>query len=156
VVDLKDAANSGKSRDSRFLKKILTDAEIEYVTHADHPDSTLWLLWACKETAYKVIKKILPDSPFLPGRWPVVFTTLRLMDREGKVGIAEKHGVYVRCFSRAGYVHCIGSDCSELTEYLTWKVEFPAEDGNLDTSRIFALLSQTRARPAFFVEYFIG
>ena len=80
VVDLKDAANSGKSRDSRFLKKILTDAEIEYVKNADGPDQALWSLWACKETAYKVIKKILPDIVFAPRQWQVNVHNIKFLN----------------------------------------------------------------------------
>jgi phosphopantetheinyl transferase (holo-ACP synthase) len=77
-VDLREPANTGKSRNSRFLKKILTDAEIEFVQNAENPDMALWSLWACKETAYKVIKKSFPDAAFLPRRWAVIFNPARL------------------------------------------------------------------------------
>jgi phosphopantetheinyl transferase (holo-ACP synthase) len=122
-VDLKDAANSGKSRDSRFLKKILTDAEIEYVTHADHPDSALWLLWACKETAYKVIKKILPDIVFAPRQWQVNVHNIKSEYAEGEVGIPGKDGVFIRLFAGADYIHCAGSDDKATLDNLIWSVE---------------------------------
>jgi phosphopantetheinyl transferase (holo-ACP synthase) len=78
VVDLREPANAGKSRNSRFLKKILTNAEIEFVQNAKDPDATLWSLWACKETAYKVIKKYCLDAAFLPRQWTVIFNPARL------------------------------------------------------------------------------
>ena len=78
VVDLKEPANAGKSQDSRFLKKILTNAEIEFVQNAENPDAALWSLWACKETAYKVIKKSFPDAAFLPRRWQVTFNKIQI------------------------------------------------------------------------------
>ena len=88
----------GKSGDSRFLKKILTDAEIEDVKNADNPDMALWSLWACKETAYKVIKKYLPDTAFVPRRWQTVFTKSQSKYSDGEVTIPEKCGVYIRLF----------------------------------------------------------
>ncbi len=62
-----------KSQDLRFLKKILTDSEIAEVHAAPEPDATLWVLWACKEAAYKVITKIASDVAFLPRRWSVLW-----------------------------------------------------------------------------------
>jgi len=44
--------------DSRFLKKTLTDEEIEIVNLSRNPDTALWSFWACKEAAYKVIKNL--------------------------------------------------------------------------------------------------
>jgi len=123
VVDLKEPANSGKSRDSRFLKKILTDAEIEDVKNADNPDLALWSLWACKETAYKVIKKISSDIAFIPRRWQTVFDNAPLDDVEGNVIIPGQSTVYIRFFTNAGYVHCTGSDERSALDKLTWDVE---------------------------------
>jgi hypothetical protein len=53
----------------RYLKKILTVAEIEFILGADNPDAALWSLWACKETAYKIARKISAAAAFLPCRW---------------------------------------------------------------------------------------
>ena len=94
VVDLREPANAGKSRESRFLKKILTDAEIEFVKNAENPDAALWSLWACKETAYKVIKKSFSDTAFIPRRWQTVFTKSHSEYSDGKVIIPETGSVF--------------------------------------------------------------
>ncbi len=112
VVDLREPANAGKSQDSRFLKKILTNAEIEFVQHAENPDAALWSHWAGKETAYKVIKKSYPDAAFLPRQWQVTFNKTKSTHSEGEVVIPGKGRVYIRLFSNPQYVHCIGSDSS--------------------------------------------
>jgi phosphopantetheinyl transferase (holo-ACP synthase) len=119
-VDLRDAANKDKSRDSRFLKKILTDAEIDDVKHAENSDQLLWSLWACKETAYKVIKKISPETVFVPRRWPTVFKKITSEYAEGEVGIWGEGGVFVRLFSRSDHVHCVGSDDQSILDQLIW------------------------------------
>jgi len=62
-----------KSTDLRFLKKILTDTEIERVRCASEPEAALWSFWACKEAAYKVMKKQTGDAAFMPRRWSVCF-----------------------------------------------------------------------------------
>lgn len=123
VVDLQDAANAGKSRDSRLLKKILTDVEIEFVKNAEQPDTALWSFWACKETAYKVIKKYCFDAAFIPRQWQTVFHSAPLDYAEGKVIISGKSAVHIRLFANAGYVHCTGSDDQSVLDKLTWGVE---------------------------------
>ena len=123
VVDLQDAANAGKSRDTRLLKKILTDVEIEFVKNAEQPDKALWSLWACKETAYKVIKKYCSDIAFIPRRWQTVFHNAPSDCVEGKVIISGQSTVHIRLFTNADYVHCTGSDDQSVLDKLTWGVE---------------------------------
>ena len=111
VVDLREPANAGKSRNSRFLKKILTNAEIEFVQNAKDPDATLWSYWACKETAYKVIKKSCLDAAFLPRQWTVTFKSTKSKYSDGEVTVPGKSKIYIRLFSNSNYVHCVGADC---------------------------------------------
>ena len=129
VVDLREAANTGKSGDSRFLRKILTDAEIEFVRTAKNPDTELWSLWACKETAYKVIKKLFPAIAFVPVRWPAVFKKTKSGYAEGEVGILGKDGVFIRLFSGSDYIHCAGSDDKATLDKLIWNVETLPDEG---------------------------
>ena len=141
VVDLKEPANAGKSRDSRFLKKILTDAEIEYVKNADNPDMELWSLWACKETAYKVIRKYLSATAFVPRRWQTVLNKTHSEYSEGEVVILGKDEVYIRLFSNPDYIHCVGADSLTVLDKLIWSVEsLPKEETN----------------PSFFSRYYLA
>ena len=55
-----------KSMDSRFLKKIFTDEENEIVNLAQNSDTELWVFWACKEVAYKVMKKSYNEDSLIP------------------------------------------------------------------------------------------
>ena len=130
VMDLKEPANAGKSRDSRFLKKILTDAEIEFVGNAENPDAALWSFWACKEAAYKVIKKSFPDAAFTPRRWQTTFTKFHSEYSDGEVIIPERGEVFIRLFSNPQYVHCVGADSLAALDKLIWNVEsLPEEEG---------------------------
>ena len=137
VVDLREPANAGKSRDSRFLKKILTNAEIEFVQNAENPDTALWSCWAGKETAYKVLKKSFPDAAFLPRQWTVFFKKSQSDFSEGEVMIPGKERVYVRLFYNPQYVHCVGSDSITALDKLIWSVDVLPEEKdekNIDPS----------------------
>ncbi|MGV8056886.1 MAG: 4'-phosphopantetheinyl transferase superfamily protein [Smithellaceae bacterium] len=124
VVDWKHPANAKKSRDSRYLKKILTNAEIEFVHAAENPDVMLWSLWACKETAFKVISKSDSDAPFLPRQWSVQLNQPDNMSRKSEVIIPGGNNVFVQiCFAES-YVHCIGSDNLPDLDKIIWGVEF--------------------------------
>jgi phosphopantetheinyl transferase (holo-ACP synthase) len=124
----------GKSRNSRFLKKILTNAEIEFVQNAENPDAALWSHWACKETAYKVIKKYFPDAAFLPRQWMVVFNKSKSIYSDGEVIIPGKEMVYIRLFSNPQYVHCVGSDSITALDKLIWSVDALPEKEKINPS----------------------
>jgi phosphopantetheinyl transferase (holo-ACP synthase) len=133
-VDLKEPANAGKSKNSRFLKKILTDAEIEFVQNAENPDAALWSHWACKETAYKVIKKSFPDTAFLPRQWQVIFKKSQSKYSDGEVTIPGEERVYIRLFSNLQYVHCIGADVLTALDELIWIVDVLPEAEKINPS----------------------
>ena len=123
VVDLREPANIWKSRDSRFLKKILTNAEIEIVKNAERSDEALWSFWACKETAYKFIKKTFPGIAFLPRRWPVTFGKTKSKKSDGLVKVPDTGDVYIRLFSNPDYIHCVGSDKLTVPDKIICGVE---------------------------------
>jgi phosphopantetheinyl transferase (holo-ACP synthase) len=133
-VDLKEPANAGKSKNSRFLKKILTDAEIEFVQNAENPDAALWSHWACKETAYKVIKKSSSGVAFLPRQWQVTFNRSKSKYSDGEVTIPGKERVYIRLFSNLQYVHCIGADALTALDELIWIVDVLPEAEKINPS----------------------
>jgi phosphopantetheinyl transferase (holo-ACP synthase) len=94
----------------------------------------LWSLWACKETAYKVIKKSCPDATFLPRQWQVTFNKLKSKYSDGEVIIPGKDDVYIRLFSDPHYVHCIGTDVSKALDKLIWRVEVLPEKEAINPS----------------------
>jgi hypothetical protein len=134
VVDLREPANAGKSQDSRFLKKILTNAEIEFVLNTGNPDAALWSCWAGKETAYKVLKKSYPDAAFLPRQWTVIFKKSKSDFSDGEVIIPGKGSVYIRLFSNSNYVHCVGADVLSVLDKLIWSVEALPEKEKINPS----------------------
>lgn len=124
VVDWKHPTNLNKSRDFRYLKKILTSAEIEFVCNSENPDKALWSFWACKETAYKTIRKSYAGLPFLPRQWSVLVNVHNRMFTEGEVIIAGADPVFVRIFDLpAGCLHCLGADNLTDLDGINWGIE---------------------------------
>lgn len=124
VVDWKHPANSNKSRDFRYLKKILTNVEIEIVYNSENPDKVLWSLWACKETAYKAIRKSSAGFSFLPRQWPVRLNGGDKMFTDGEVIIPGVNTVFVRLFYLPeGCIHCVGVDNRADLHEVIWGTE---------------------------------
>src|SRR5450759_2159174 len=86
LMDLKHPGNAKKSMDSRFLKKILTEHEIEIVNLAENSDTALWSIWSCKDDAYIVIKKSHNEDSFMPRRWSVNILSLIHISEPTRLG----------------------------------------------------------------------
>jgi phosphopantetheinyl transferase (holo-ACP synthase) len=63
VVDLHDPRTVGKAADDRFLARVLDEAERGTVAAAPDPDEALWIHWAGKEAAYKLVSKLRGTPP---------------------------------------------------------------------------------------------
>lgn len=144
IVDLQDSGNKKKSVDLRYLKKTLTDEEIEIVHLSQNPDRALWSFWACKEAAHKVLKKSHHVDSFIPRRWSVrirlpsakhpasLGSESNILPRsimgsyhqphEGYVIIPEREAVYVYLFPHLSYVHCVASDSLAALDSSIWGV----------------------------------
>jgi hypothetical protein len=63
VVDLHDPRTVGKTADTRFLARVLDERERAVVVASPRPDEALWMHWAGKEAAYKVVSKLRDEPP---------------------------------------------------------------------------------------------
>jgi hypothetical protein len=119
---------------------------MEFVKNAGNSDEALWSFWACKETAYKVIKKTFPDVAFLPRRWPVTFDKSKSKKSDGLVKVPDKGDIYIHLFSNPDYIHCVGVDELSALDKIICDVEnLPA--GKTDPSLFSRLcLAQSLAK----------
>lgn len=63
VVDLRHPRCAGKTRDRRFMERVFTPEEAHAIEDAEEPEQAIWIVWASKEAAFKVVSKILGDPP---------------------------------------------------------------------------------------------
>ena len=139
IVDLKQPDNLKSSMDSRFPKKVLTVSEVEFVQNAQNPARALWSFWACKETAYKIIKKINPDASFLPRQWVVCLSPPSRHFIDAIVLVSENQTIYSRLFLDDHYVYCMGSEVAEaLDDVICEAIKLPAgNDGETENGNSF-------------------
>jgi hypothetical protein len=133
IVDLTDPGNIGKSGDNRFLQRVFTGPERERIVAAGDPDAVMWTLWAAKETAYKVVRKIDPSNASTPRLYPVIlFPGDHGPIRSGMV-YTPQGPVVIRVSVAGEYLHCIGATSPpDILEHVLWDIKRlpPAEDGD--------------------------
>ena len=98
VVDLTDPRTRDRSGDSRFLDRVFAPGERARIRAAADPSREVWVLWAAKEAAFKVVSKLQGEIPVFhhaayqvsdePGR-PV--SALRYGDTRLEVGVERRN-----------------------------------------------------------------
>ncbi len=109
IVDLHADKTAGKSSDSRFVKKVLTEAEKLCFDRAEPRDVYLWSLWAAKETAYKVLVKVHPGIASWPRSYEVTHGGPGLSKSGDAMVKTPLDSVQVILFVNNDYIHCIGA-----------------------------------------------
>lgn len=71
VVDLRDPENQPGAIHPRFDERVFTPVERARLTDEATAHRTRWLMWAAKESAFKVARKLDPGVRFLPRRFRV-------------------------------------------------------------------------------------
>jgi hypothetical protein len=118
IVDLGNPDALGKSQDDRFLRRVFLPEEQSQISLDSDSDCILWVLWAAKETAYKIISKINPAIPSGPLKYRVhLEETVSLSPRTP--GFRNGHfsclvetpvgSVKICALTGADYVHAYGS-----------------------------------------------
>jgi phosphopantetheine--protein transferase-like protein len=64
IVDL--SVDERKYSNPRFINRILTEIEIQYLARSNNKNVFLWSLWAAKEASYKAFQKTSLHSIFSP------------------------------------------------------------------------------------------
>lgn len=73
VVDLDDPENQPGAIHPRFDERVFTPAERARLTDGATSHRTRWRMWAAKESAFKVARKLDPGARFLPRLFSVQF-----------------------------------------------------------------------------------
>lgn len=100
VVDLDD--EESRSFHPRFDERVFAATERRALEASADPHRLRWLLWAAKESAYKLLRRTLPDLVFSPSRF-----VSRPAGPNAATVEASGHVVRVRYECGAGFVHCV-------------------------------------------------
>ena len=66
VVDLRDPESRSESLHPRFDTRVFSESERATIGEADDSERVRWKLWAAKEAAYKLVRKLAPTTVFSP------------------------------------------------------------------------------------------
>ena len=120
IVDLNEAGVTGKSHSARFVERVFSREEKSAISASEHPDLTLWMFWAAKETAYKVISKITGPPVFSHKNFE---TTFRKQISKSKLNfevIYDAQKFQIELTTDINYIHAVGMPVKigEMPDYL--------------------------------------
>lgn len=123
IVDLTLPETLGKASDTRYTNHICAEEEYNFLASASDRHIALWAIWAAKEAAFKVVKKINPKLGFSPKKYVVDCSGLNTRAGNKILTGAVSYNHYfisVRWFITGDYVHCIAvwSNQSRLSDNL--------------------------------------
>jgi hypothetical protein len=117
-VDLGNPDALGKSRDDRFVRRVFLPEEQNQIYQDSDADCILWVLWAAKEAAYKIISKYHPSIHSGPLKYRVHLEETLLLPprtpgfRNGYFTClveTPEGSVITSALTGADYVHAFGS-----------------------------------------------
>ena len=57
LIDLKDPDAAGIMQNRRFLQRVYSAEELEFITQSANPFESAWLFWGAKESAFKALRR---------------------------------------------------------------------------------------------------
>lgn len=69
IIDLRLAEKESNWQRKGYLGKIFTAAEQDMICQSASPACMVWLLWSCKEAAYKIVNRITSIRAYNPARF---------------------------------------------------------------------------------------
>ncbi|SHN30050.1 4'-phosphopantetheinyl transferase superfamily protein [Chitinophaga sp. CF418] len=69
IIDLHLAGQESNWQRKGYLSKIFTAAEQEMICQASVPSDMVWLLWSCKEAAYKIVNRLTNVRIYNPAKF---------------------------------------------------------------------------------------
>lgn len=109
IVDFSAPGAVGKHHDERFVARVFTGNERQWIEDDSNPDRMLWTLWSCKETAYKAVGKSHRRTAWAPVRYTVhIEEMISRRSIRGVVGTPAGN-VLFEAGIEGNFVHCIGT-----------------------------------------------
>lgn len=125
VVDLRDPESQPAAIHARFDERVFGPYERACIRDADSPHRARWALWAAKESAYKVARRLDRRIHFSPQAFSVRIPGRKLSAGEpfpAEVSHAA-HRFDVDLLSTDDWVHAVASPCGGSREEVGWKID---------------------------------
>lgn len=134
IMDLLHPHAQGKSKNTRFLKRIFLPEEESLLLADSQPDAMLWALWTGKEAAYKAIQKDQLDITSIPRLYKVQFDVTETGEQAASLLPGERRflgtvntprgSIHLETLITSRYVHSIATAGSPVAGTgIVWQVE---------------------------------
>ena len=113
IVDLHLAENESRIHRRGFLDKLFLPGEQTMIRSAADPTVMVWLLWSCKESAYKIIHRATHERKFAPQQF-----SCRLWQLDNNIAtgtVTYQQQVY---YFRSHYIGSCIHTCAAVTPQL--------------------------------------
>ncbi len=120
IVDLNEAGITGKFYSARFVERVFSREEKSAISLSENPDLTLWMFWAAKETAYKIISKITGPPVFSYKKFKTTFRKKISKSKSKFEVVYDARQFQIELATNINYIHAVGAhaNTSELPNYL--------------------------------------
>jgi len=120
IVDLNEAGITGKFYSARFVERVFSREEKSAISLSENPDLTLWMFWAAKETAYKIISKITRPPVFSYKKFKTTFRKKISKSKSKFEVVYDARQFQIELATNINYIHAVGAhaNTSELPNYL--------------------------------------
>ena len=120
IVDLNEAGVTGKSHHARFVERVFSREEKSAISVSEHPDITLWMFWAAKETAFKIISKITGPPVFSHIKFRTTFRKQISKSKSTFEVVYDTWQFEIELTTDINYIHAVGAHANtgELPNYL--------------------------------------
>lgn len=106
IVDIAIARQTSNWRRPGYLRKVFTDKEQALIHQADDPEQQLWLLWACKEAAYKAWSAEFHQRRYAPRSLRIVEWSSAPADRFQAVLHTQERTYTVEAQADKNFISC--------------------------------------------------
>jgi phosphopantetheinyl transferase (holo-ACP synthase) len=120
IIDLNEAGIAGKFHNARFVERVFSHEEKSAISVSENPDLTLWMFWAAKETAYKIISKITGPPVFSHKKFKITFRKQISKSKSEFEVVYDARQFQIELTSNINYIHAVGTHANtgELPNYL--------------------------------------
>lgn len=115
IVDLQLAKIQSNWQRPRFIEKIFTTSEQDFIRKSDNPELEIWKLWTMKEAAYKVYNRETGIRGFFPWKLECSVADFHKGKFLGKVVIEDKI-YFTKTIFKDDFVYTIAANSLDSLE----------------------------------------
>ena len=115
IVDLQLARTQSNWQRTRFVEKIFTNEEQDYIRQSENSELEVWKLWTIKESAYKIYNRETGIRGFFPWKLECEIEGFRDNKFVGKVSIDAKV-YFTETIQDGDFIYTVAANSLQLIE----------------------------------------